>query len=145
MASRVLVVEDNEDNRALVVKVLSRAGYAVAEAVSGEEALESARVSPPDLVLMDLHLAGMDGLDATRRLKANPATRETPVVALTASAMDDDAVKAKDAGCDGYVTKPCEQMRLLEEVRRAMAKRPAGTAASDWPASGAASLMVTRG
>jgi len=72
----------------------------------------------------------MDGLAATQRLKANSATREIPIVALTANAIDEDAVKAKEAGCDGYVTKPCEKARLLEEVRRAIARRPVGTAAS---------------
>jgi two-component system cell cycle response regulator DivK len=79
---------------------------------------------------MDIQLPGTDGLSATRALKADPVTREIPVVALTANAMDEDAEKAREAGCDGYVTKPCEQARLLEEVRRAIALRPVGTAES---------------
>ena len=116
MAPRVLVVEDNEDNRALVVKVLSRAGYEVAEAVSGEEALEAARASPPDLVLMDIHLAGMDGLAATRRLKADTHLHRIPVVALTAHAMVGDREKALQAGCDGYLSKPVDVRRLPEQV-----------------------------
>jgi two-component system cell cycle response regulator DivK len=124
VAARVLVVEDNEDNRTLVVKVLSRAGYEVAEAVSGEEALEAARASRPALVLMDIHLAGMDGLEATRRLKADPLLRHVPVVALTARAMVGDREKALGAGCDGYLPKPVDVRRLPEQVASFLSGKP---------------------
>lgn len=116
MAARILVVEDNDDNRALVVKVLSRQGYEVAEAVSGEEALASARDAAPDLVLMDLDLVGLHGLEVTRRLKADERLRHIPVVALTAYAMVGDREKALQAGCDGYLAKPVDVRRLPEQV-----------------------------
>lgn len=116
MNATVLVVEDNEDNRSLVAKVLGYAGYRVVEAASGEEALEMAGREPPDLVLMDLNLGGMTGFDATRRLKADPALGRVPVVALTAYAMVGDRERALEAGCDGYIPKPVDVRRLPEQV-----------------------------
>jgi two-component system cell cycle response regulator DivK len=121
--ARVLVVEDNEDNRALVVKVLARHGYQVDEAISGEEALELAGKNPPDLVLMDLNLAGMDGLEATRRLKQDAKLRHIPVVALTAYAMVGDREKALESGCDGYLSKPVDVRRLAEQVQSYIERR----------------------
>ncbi len=117
MNETILVVEDNEDNRALVVKVLARRGYRVLEAESGEEALEVARTSPPDLVLMDLDLRGMNGFEATRQLKASPELRHIPVVALTAYAMVGDRERALDAGCDGYLSKPVDVRRFPDQIR----------------------------
>lgn len=116
MASKILVVEDNDDNRALVVKVLTRQGYDVSEAVSGEQALAVAATERPALVLMDLDLVGMGGLEVTRRLKADASLRHIPVVALTAYAMVGDREKALDAGCDGYLSKPVDVRRLPEQV-----------------------------
>ncbi|MDW7711359.1 MAG: response regulator [Deferrisomatales bacterium] len=116
MSATVLVVEDNEDNRALVVKVLTRQGYRVLEASSGEEALDLAAREHPDLVLMDLNLRGMSGFDATRRLKEDPELRGVPVVALTAYAMVGDRERALAAGCDGYLSKPVDVRRLPETV-----------------------------
>ncbi|MFU8855778.1 MAG: response regulator [Deferrisomatales bacterium] len=116
MSATVLVVEDNEDNRALVVKVLTRQGYRVLEALSGEEALDLAAREHPDLVLMDLNLRGMSGFDATRRLKEDPELRGVPVVALTAYAMVGDRERALAAGCDGYLSKPVDVRRLPETV-----------------------------
>jgi len=118
MNRTVLVVEDNEDNRALVVKILSRHGYRLLEAASGEEALERAEAERPDLVLMDLNLAGMTGFEATRRLKEHPdpALRRVPVVALTAYAMVGDRERALAAGCDGYLSKPVDVRKLPEQV-----------------------------
>lgn len=117
MNETILVVEDNEDNRDLVVKVLARQGYRVVEAVSGEQALELARTSPPDLVLMDLDLRGMNGFEATRHLKADPSLRHIPVVALTAYAMVGDRERALDAGCDGYLSKPVDVRKFPDQVR----------------------------
>jgi CheY-like chemotaxis protein len=123
---RILLVEDDLINRRQVAFLLQANGYEVCAVASASDAFAAAAERRPALILMDIHLPGMDGLAATRHFKAQPATREIPVVALTASAMDEDAVKAKAAGCDGYVTKPCEQSQLLEEVRRVIAGRPAG-------------------
>jgi two-component system cell cycle response regulator DivK len=116
VTARILVVEDNEDNRALVVKVLARSGYEVNEAVSGEEALLVARAAPPDLVLMDLNLVGMSGFEATRRFKEDPDLSHIPVVALTAYAMVGDRERALECGCDGYLSKPVDVRRLPEQV-----------------------------
>ncbi|MBI5444732.1 MAG: response regulator [Deltaproteobacteria bacterium] len=116
MARKILVVEDNEDNRALVVKVLRRGGFEVLEATSGEEALALAVQNVPDLVLMDVDLSGMSGLEATRRMKADVRLRGVPVVALTAYAMVGDREKALEAGCDGYLSKPVDVRRLPEQV-----------------------------
>jgi len=127
---RILLVEDDLINRRQVAFLLQASGYDVCAVRSAPDAFAAAAARRPALILMDVQLPGMDGLAATRHFKADPATREIPVVALTANAMDEDAVKAKEAGCDGYVTKPCEQARLLEEVRRAIAGRPVGTAAN---------------
>lgn len=116
MAPRILVVEDNEDNRALVVKVLRRQGYELLEAASAEEGLALAEADPPDLVLMDLNLSGMNGLDATRRFKQTEALRQIPVIALTAYAMVGDRERALEAGCDGYLPKPIDVRKLPEQV-----------------------------
>jgi CheY-like chemotaxis protein len=126
----ILLVEDDLINRRQVAFLLQANGYDVSAVGSASDAFAAAAAQRPALILMDLQLPGMDGLTAARRFKADSATRDVPVVALTANAMDEDAVKAKETGCDGYVTKPCEQARLLEEVRRAIARRPVGTAAS---------------
>lgn len=116
MAPKILVVEDNVDNRDLLVKVLSRHGYDVVEATSGEEALELAPKVRPDLVLMDISLGGMDGLEATRRLKALPGVTGVPVVAITAYAMVGDRERALEAGCDGYIAKPVDVRALPDQV-----------------------------
>ena len=112
----ILVVEDNDDNRTLVVKVLSRRNYRVREAVSAEQALEAAAADPPDLILMDLNLSGMSGFEAATRLKADPRLRHIPVVALTAYAMVGDRERALAAGCDGYLSKPVDVRRLPEQL-----------------------------
>lgn len=124
MKATVLVVEDNDDNRALVVKVLGRQGYRVLEATSGEQALEVAARERPDLVLMDLNLAGMTGFDATRRLKADPELGRVPVVALTAYAMVGDRERALEAGCDGYLSKPVDVRKLPGQVESYLRERP---------------------
>jgi signal transduction histidine kinase/ActR/RegA family two-component response regulator len=127
---RILLVEDDSIIRRHVAFLLQVKGYEVCAVGCASDAFTAAAEQRPALILMDIHLPGMDGLTATRRLKADPATGEIPVIVLTASAMNEDAEKAREAGCDGYVTKPFEQARLLEEIRRALASRPVGTAAS---------------
>jgi two-component system, cell cycle response regulator DivK len=113
---KILLVEDNEMNRDMLSRRLQRRGYEVTLAVDGEEGLALARSEEPDLILMDMSLPVVDGWEATRRLKADPATRAIPVIALTAHAMADDRDKALEAGCDAYDTKPIELSRLLEKI-----------------------------
>jgi two-component system cell cycle response regulator DivK len=102
----ILVVEDNELNMKLLNDVLEAHGYMVKSTSQGAVAIEWAREHRPDLILMDIQLPDMSGLDATRRLKADPATRDIPVIAVTAFAMAGDERKALDHGCDAYVAKP---------------------------------------
>jgi two-component system, cell cycle response regulator DivK len=117
-APTILLVEDNPDNRTIYGTILRHVGYTVAEAGSGEEGLRLARELIPDLVLMDVAMPGIDGWEATRILKADPATAAIPVVALTAHAMTEDRRRAQEVGCDGYLSKPIEPRRVVEEVKR---------------------------
>jgi CheY-like chemotaxis protein len=123
----ILLVEDNEMNRDMLSRRLERKGYRVLLAVDGPGGVEMAGVHAPDLVLMDMSLPVLDGWEATRRLKAAPATRHIPVIALTAHAMAGDRERALEAGCDDYDTKPIELPRLLQkiEVLLGAAPRPA--------------------
>ena len=112
----ILLVEDNEMNRDMLSRRLERKGYRVEVAVDGLRGVEMAVSHAPDLVLMDMSLPVLDGWEATRRLKAAPATRHVPVIALTAHAMAGDREKALQAGCDDYDTKPIELPRLLGKI-----------------------------
>jgi CheY-like chemotaxis protein len=118
MTNTVLLVEDNNDNRAIYRTILEFSGYAVIEALDGDSAVVQARASRPDLILMDISIPIMDGWEATRILKADPATSGIPIIALTAHAMDSDRRKAKEVGCDGYLAKPIEPRLVVEEVAR---------------------------
>ena len=115
-AARILVVEDNPLNLKLVRDVLGAAGYDVVAAVSGEEGIQAAAEYPPDLVLMDLQLPGIDGAETMRRLRAGPLADDVPVVAVTASAMAEDQANATRAGFDGYLEKPISVRALVGEV-----------------------------
>ena len=114
---KVLLVEDNEMNRDMLSRRLVRNGYDVVIAVNGQEGLDMATGEKPDLILMDMSLPVLDGWEATRRLKADPATASIPVIALTAHAMESDKEKALAAGCDDFDTKPIELPRLLEKMK----------------------------
>jgi two-component system cell cycle response regulator DivK len=118
--ARILVIEDNPANARLARFVLARAGHEVLEAGDASAGIEIARRERPDLVLMDIQLPGMDGLEATRRLRADPATRALKVLALTAFAMKGDEEKMRAAGCDGYLAKPYEHGELVEAVAAAL-------------------------
>jgi two-component system cell cycle response regulator DivK len=118
MTARVLVVEDTAVNMKLIALLLHKAGHEVLQARSADEAIATARAQQPDLVLMDIQLPGMDGLEATRLLKQDEATRRIPVVALTAMAMQGDAQRILAAGCDGYIAKPIQYQSFLDEVAR---------------------------
>jgi CheY-like chemotaxis protein len=116
----ILIVDDFEDNREMYTQFLRFNGYRVAEAVDGQDALAKAGALRPDLVVMDLSLPGLDGWEATRRLKAHPETRDIPVIALTGHALAGHAERARDAGCDAFVTKPCIPADLEREIRRVL-------------------------
>jgi two-component system, cell cycle response regulator DivK len=119
---RVLVVEDDPDNLGMVVKVLTVEGYAILEARDGASAVAVARREHPDLIIMDLGMPGMDGWEASRRLKADPETADIPIIALTAFAMRGDEERARGAGCDGYLSKPCRPQTIRETVHRFLAR-----------------------
>jgi CheY-like chemotaxis protein len=115
---RILLVEDNAVNRRLAQFLLKSRGYEVWEVTSAPEAFAALKERQPDLILMDIQLPEVDGLTATRSLKADPATRDIPVVAVTSYAMKGDEAKAFEAGCSGYVTKPIDKTAFLETVAR---------------------------
>lgn len=112
----ILLVEDNEMNRDMLSRRLARRGFKVEIAVDGSEGVAMASAAAPDLILMDMSLPVLDGWEATRRIKADPATRQIPVIALTAHAMAGDQEQAHAAGCDDYDTKPVELSRLLGKI-----------------------------
>ena len=113
---KILLVEDNEMNRDMLSRRLIRKGFEVVMALDGQQAVEAAMLQCPDLILMDMSLPVIDGWEATRRIKATPATRAIPVIALTAHAMSSDREKSMEAGCDDYDTKPIDFPRLLEKI-----------------------------
>jgi two-component system cell cycle response regulator DivK len=117
MSQRILVIEDQEDNRRILRDLLTSAGYEMIEAVTGEEGVRLAEMHRPDLILMDIQLPGLDGYEATRRIKANPALRQIPIIAVTSYALSGDDVKAFEAGCEAYVTKPFSPRQLLAKIR----------------------------
>jgi CheY-like chemotaxis protein len=118
----ILVVEDNEDNRDMISRRLQRRGYMVVHAANGQEAVEMAARERPDLILMDVSLPVMDGLEATRRIRARAETRTTPIIALTAHAMSRDRDRVVRAGCDDYHAKPAELPHLLAQMEALLAR-----------------------
>jgi two-component system cell cycle response regulator DivK len=114
----VLLVEDNEDNRTVYRTILEHFGYQVIEARNGEDGIRMAREDHPDLILMDISIPLIDGWEATKILKADPATSTIPIIALTAHALATDRAKAQEVGCDGYLAKPCEPRRVVAEVEK---------------------------
>ena len=115
-ARRILVIEDNSMNMELTCDLLELAGFAVVKAVTAEEGLPLAVSAHPDLILMDIALPGMDGLEATRRLKGSEVTRGIPILALTASAMRSDEERAFAAGCGGIIRKPIDTRTFAREI-----------------------------
>ena len=114
--AKVLVVEDNVTNMTLATFLLNSVGHTVLSATDAEAGLALARDEQPELILMDIQLPGMDGLQATALLKADPATRGIPVIALTALAMKGDEARIRTAGCDGYIAKPMRYQDFLQTV-----------------------------
>jgi two-component system cell cycle response regulator DivK len=118
MSGLILVVEDQEDNRQIIRDLLAASDYQIAEAENGEEALAAVAKARPDLILMDIQLPIMDGYEATRRIKADPALKSIPIIAVTSYALSGDEQKARDAGCDDFVPKPYSPRQLLAIIRQ---------------------------
>lgn len=116
MTQRILIVEDHEVNRRVLRDLLTSAGYELSEATSGEEGIILAGSFHPDLILMDIQLPGVDGYEATRRIKANPELRHIPIIAVTSYALSGDEDKAFEAGCTAYISKPFSPRSLLASV-----------------------------
>lgn len=121
--AKILLVEDNEMNRDMLSRRLQKKGYEVVTAVDGVEGVALAVSEAPALILMDMSLPVVDGWESTRQLKASPATRSIPIIALTAHAMAGDREKALEAGCDDFDTKPVELARLLEKIEALLARK----------------------
>lgn len=117
MSKRILVVEDQEDNRQILRDLLGNAGLDMIEAENGADAITAAAAHRPDLILMDIQLPVLDGYEATRRIKADPALKAIPIIAVTSYALSGDEGKARQAGCDDYVTKPYSPRQLLAKIR----------------------------
>ena len=117
MSRKILVVEDQEDNRQILRDLLASAGYEMSEAGDGEEALTAVSKNRPDLILMDIQLPIMDGYEATRRIKSDPKTHAIPIIVVTSYALSGDETKAREAGCDAYVTKPYSPRALLAKIK----------------------------
>jgi two-component system cell cycle response regulator DivK len=118
MTKRILVVEDQADNRQIIRDMLGVTDYAITEAENGEEALAAIAKERPDLILMDIQLPILDGYEATRRIKADPALRSIPIIAVTSYALSGDEHKARAAGCDDFVPKPYSPRELLAKIRQ---------------------------
>ncbi|HVF64974.1 MAG TPA: response regulator [Casimicrobiaceae bacterium] len=115
--SKILLVEDSELNRDMLLRRLVRRGYRVTVATNGEEAIERVRTDPPDLLLLDISLPVLDGLEVASRIRADPRTRELPILGLSAHAMQGDRERALAAGCNDYDTKPVEIERLIDKIQ----------------------------
>jgi two-component system cell cycle response regulator DivK len=123
--AKILLVEDNEMNRDMLSRRLIRNGFEVSIAIDGQQGVDMATSQLPDLIVMDMSLPVIDGWEATRRIKANDATRRIPVIALTAHAMAGDREQAMEVGCDDYDTKPVEITRLLGKIAALLATKAA--------------------
>ena len=124
MNSRILVVDDNPTNLKLAVSLLEFEGHLVSQARNAEEALRMIQESMPTLILMDIQMPGLDGLSLTRQLRQNPATRDICIVAITSFAMKGDDQKARESGCDGYITKPIDTRTFPAQVAQFLHGRP---------------------
>jgi two-component system cell cycle response regulator DivK len=122
MSKRILVVEDQQDNRQILRDLLTSADFEVIEAEDGEAGLAAAAAHKPDLILMDVQLPGIDGYETTRRLKADAVLRDIPVIAVTAHALSGAEQEARAAGCDGYISKPISPRQLLAKVREYLSR-----------------------
>jgi two-component system cell cycle response regulator DivK len=122
----VLIVDDFEDNRTMYAEFFRYSGFEVIEAANGLEAIQKATLAVPDVVVMDLSLPVLDGWEATRRLKADERTRHVPVIALTGHALEGHSQGAREAGCDGFLAKPCLPETLLETIEKMLSRSAGG-------------------
>jgi two-component system, cell cycle response regulator DivK len=116
MIKRILLVEDTEDNRQIVRDLVESVGYELLEAHDGAEGVAMASEHKPDLILMDMQLPVLDGYEATRRIKAHPALKHIPIIAVTSYALSGDEGKSREAGCDAYIAKPFSPRQLLTKI-----------------------------
>jgi two-component system, cell cycle response regulator DivK len=116
MTKRILMVEDTEDNRQIIRDLVESVGYELLEAHDGAAGVAMASEHKPDLILMDIQLPVLDGYEATRRIKADPALKHIPIIAVTSYALSGDEAKTRDAGCDGYIAKPFSPRKLLATI-----------------------------
>jgi two-component system, cell cycle response regulator DivK len=123
MTKRILVVEDQDDNMQILRDLLGSVGYGLIEARDGEEGVKAAKAERPDLILMDIQLPILDGYEATRQIKADPALRAIPIIVVTSYALSGDEARARDAGCDGYIPKPYSPRQLLAKIREYLPER----------------------
>ena len=121
---KVLLVEDNPVNLELFQDLLELEGYEVVSAITGHEAIEIAKTEVPDIILMDIQLPEMDGWEATKILKKTPETREIPIIALTAHAMEGDREKALNLGCDSYISKPINTRTFISDIKKVLSSSP---------------------
>lgn len=124
MSTRILVVEDHEDNRQILRDLLASAGYTMLEAGDGEQGVAMAIAERPDLILMDIQLPRLDGYEATRRIKGDPTLQTIPIIVVTSYALSGDEDKARSAGCDDYIAKPYSPRQLLARIRAALPPGP---------------------
>lgn len=118
MTKRILLVEDEEDNRRILKDLLTSKGYTIIEALTGLEGVEQATANRPDMIIMDIQLPGIDGYEATRRIKADPFLRHIPIIIVTSYALGDDDTKSFAAGCNDYVAKPFSPRELLKRIEK---------------------------
>ena len=126
MSHKILVVEDHEDNRRIIHDLLTAHGFQVVVAVTGLEGVREAERQHPALILMDIQLPEIDGYEATRRIKAQPALEHIPIIIITSYALSGDDLKAYAAGCDAYVSKPYSPRNLLKKIRQFLPAQPEG-------------------
>lgn len=126
MSEKILIVEDNEINMKLIKTILKAKGYLMSEARDGEEALQAVISEAPDLILMDIQIPKIDGLEATRRIRKMEGLGNTLIVALTAHAMEGDREKILEAGCNGYIAKPINTRTFIEEIEAMLANKKEG-------------------
>ncbi|HAR46652.1 MAG: two-component system response regulator [Nitrospirae bacterium GWC2_57_13] len=120
---KVLIVEDNKDNLRLITYALQHAGYEVVPAETGEDGVLAAGQETPDFIIMDINLPGMDGIETTRRIREMQSTAEVPIIAITSYAMAGDRERILDAGCDGYLEKPIDPIRIVAQIEQMLTRR----------------------